>query len=76
MRGSLSGQARVQAQIVALCVKSATSLDFKITKIPYKILRNVKTFVLFPTVMLHFGGVRHRLNPTRNQHRARNLLRR
>ena len=46
----------IQMDIVELCIKSAMALDFKIKQVPFKILRNMKNFLVFPSVFIHFGG--------------------
>jgi hypothetical protein len=48
--------ARIQQQVVKLCIKGAVSLDFKIRKVPFIILRNVKNFAMFPSLVITFGG--------------------
>ena len=42
-------------QVMQVCMKGAMSLDFKIRKIPFKILRGVRSFATFPRVALAFA---------------------
>jgi len=45
----------IYRQVIQLCTKGAMSLDFKVRKVPFKILRAVRTFATFPMITFAFA---------------------